>query len=88
MCYHSGLRVGLGSMVIRTAPYSPKFLHHWNLTIRLFSVISRTFVGGGVSYPTEEVQLVHSIAPADWVIHSFNVKTVIFQIIQFSINTI
>ena len=25
--------------------YSPKFLHHWNFTIWLFSVISRTLVG-------------------------------------------
>ena len=36
----------------REIPHFPKLLHHWNLTIRLFSVISRTFVvvvgGGGV----------------------------------------
>ena len=29
----------------RGTPHSLKFQHHWNLTIRLFSVISRTLVG-------------------------------------------
>ena len=32
----------------RSALHSPKSQHHWNLTIRLFSVISRTLIGGGV----------------------------------------
>ena len=27
-------------------PHSPKFQHYWNLIIRLFSVISRTLIGG------------------------------------------
>ena len=46
------------------APHSPKLKHDWNPTIRLFSVISRTFVGGG-SYSSEEVQSVCSTALAD-----------------------
>ena len=33
--------------------------------MRLFSVISRTLVGGG-SYPSAEKQSVYSTAPADW----------------------
>ena len=41
-------------------PQSPALL-----TIRLFSVISRTLVGGG-SYPTAEKLSVYSTAPADW----------------------
>ena len=45
-------------------PYSPKFQHHWNLTTRLFSVLSRTLVRG--SYTSAEMQSVYSTAPADW----------------------
>ena len=45
--------------------HSPKLLHYWNLTIRLFSVISRTLVGGGY-YPSAENQSVYSTAQADW----------------------
>ena len=41
----------------------------------------------GESYPTAEVQSVYSTAQADWVIRRVNVKTVLFQIIQFSIST-
>ena len=41
----------------------------------------------GVFYPSAEVQSVYSTAPADWAIHRVNVKTVLFQIIQFSIST-
>ena len=37
--------------------------------------------------PTTEVQSVYSTALADWAIHRVNVKTVLFQIIQFSIST-
>ena len=33
----------------RGTPHSPKLLHYWSLTIRLFSVISRTLVGGGLT---------------------------------------
>ena len=36
-----------------------------NLSIRLFSVISRTLVGGGL-YPSAEMQSVYSTVPADW----------------------
>ena len=64
-CYHPGSEWTLERWQWRGAPHSPKFQHRWNLTIRLFSVISRTLVGGG-SYPSAEVQLVYSTAPADW----------------------
>ena len=39
--------------------------NQWNLTIRLFSVISRTLMGGG-SYLFAEVQSMYSTAAADW----------------------
>ena len=39
------------------------------------------------SYPYADVQPVYSTAPADRAIHRVNVKTVLFQIIQFSIST-
>ena len=48
-------------------PQKPQ--HYWNLTIRLFSVIYRTLIGGGRSYPVAEVQSVYSTAPADWAIN-------------------
>ena len=31
-----------------------------------FSVISRTFIGGGVPYSSVEMQLAYSTAPANW----------------------
>ena len=43
---------------------------------------------GGGSYPSAEVLSVYSIAPTDRAIHRVNVKTVLFQIIQFSISTL
>ncbi len=62
----------------RGTPHSPKLQHCWNLPIRLFSVISRTLVSGGGSYPSVEVQSVYSTAPADWAIffyiENFNLK--------------
>ena len=36
-------------MAMKGHPHSLKLQHHWNLTIRLFSVISRTLVGGGLT---------------------------------------
>ena len=53
--------VDLGSMAIKGTLHSPKLQHCWNLAIRLFSVISRIFVGG--SYPSAEVQSVYSTGP-------------------------
>ena len=51
----------------RGTPHSLKFQHNWNLTIRLFRVISRTLIGEvGGSYPSAEKHLVYSTAPADW----------------------
>ena len=59
--------------------------HYCNLTIWLFSVIQDTCWEG--SYPSAEVQLVYSTVPADRQYTELNVKTVKFQIIQFSIRT-
>ena len=41
----------------------------------------------GKSYSSAEVLSVYSTAPTDWAILTVNVKTVLFQIIQFSIST-
>ena len=46
----------------------------------------RTIVRGGLTL-SAEAQSVYSTAPATWEIHSVNVKTVLFQIIQFSMST-
>ena len=49
--------------------HSPKLQHYWNLTIRLFNVISRTLVGQTGregSYPSAENQSVYSTAPTNW----------------------
>ena len=51
-------------MAWKGTPHSPKLQHCWNLTIRLFSVISRTLVRGG-AYPPAEKQSVYSTAPVD-----------------------
>ena len=48
-------RVNLGAMTIKGSSYSPKLRHFWSLTIRLFSVISRTLFGGVSSFCREAV---------------------------------
>ena len=40
-------RMNLGVIAVKGYPHSPKLRHYWSLTIRLFSVISRTLVSGG-----------------------------------------
>ena len=35
-------RVNLGARAMKGTPHSPKLEHYWNLTIRSFSIISRT----------------------------------------------
>ena len=47
----------------RVTPHFPNLQHYWSLTIKLFCVISRTL---GCCYPSTEMELVYSIAPADW----------------------
>ena len=53
---HSGPKWTQESWQWRGAQHSQKLPHYWNLTIRLFSVISRTLVGYG-SYPSAEVRV-------------------------------
>ena len=43
--YHSGLDWSWERWQWKGTPYSTNLHHYWNLTIRLFSFISRTFVG-------------------------------------------
>ena len=63
-CYHSRPEWTWEQWQWRGALHSPKPQHHWNLTIRLFSVISGHSLGR--SYPYAEKQSVYSTAPADW----------------------
>ena len=63
-CYHSGPEWTWERRQWRGTHHSPKLQYYWNLTIKLFSVISRTLVGGG-SYPSAEMQSVYSTALAD-----------------------
>ena len=46
-------RVELGAMAIKVCSAFPKVPDYWNLTIRLFSVIPRTFVGAGSLTPLQ-----------------------------------
>ena len=83
---------GPGTMSVKGFLHSSNFHHYWNLTIRLFSVITRTLVGGGggVSYPSAEVQAVHSTAVADWakdiVINKFKLQSCYY--VHFRTNTL
>ena len=43
------LRVDLGGMAMKGAPLFPKLQHHWNIIIGLFSVISWTLAGRGLT---------------------------------------
>ena len=62
----------------RGTPHSPKLQHCWNLTIRLFSVISRTLVRGGtLQFQTIQFSISTTVSLS---------KTVLFQTIQFSIS--
>ena len=56
------------------APHSQKPQYHRKLTIRLFSVISRTLVEG-FFYPSAELQSEYSTVPADWAIHTVDIVT-------------
>ena len=72
-------RVDLGAMAMKgysAFPKAPALLesHH-----EIFSVISRTLVGGGGAYPSAEKQSVYSTAPADWAIHRVKCQTVFFS---------
>ena len=58
-------RVKLGAMVMKGISAFPKLRHYWDLTIRLFSVISGHSWRVG-SYPSPEKHLAYSTAPANW----------------------
>ena len=74
-------RVDLGAMAIKGYSAFPKLQHLWNLTIRLISVIYRTFVGGGASNPSAEVQSVFSTFPADWASDIFKDSTYFLRVL-------
>ena len=56
-------RVDLGAITMKETPHSLKLEHYRNLTIILFSILSRTLVGE--SNPFAHMQSVYSIAPVD-----------------------
>ena len=47
-CYHFRPEWTLEQWQWRVTLHFPKLQHYWSLTIRLFSVISRILIGGGV----------------------------------------
>ena len=53
-------KVDQGAMAMKRCSAFPKLQHHWNLTIRLFGVISRILVEG---YPYAKMQSVYSTTP-------------------------
>ena len=66
-CYHARPEWTWEQWQWRCALHSPKPQHHWNITIRLFSVMTGHSLGGWGSYLSAEVQSVYSTALADWV---------------------
>ena len=64
MCYDYGPEWTWERWQWRGTPHSQRLQHCWNFTIRLFTVLSRTLMGG--SYPSAAKQSVYSSAPADW----------------------
>ena len=52
-CYHAGPEWTWERRQWRGTPHSPKLQHCWNLTIRLFSVISRILIGRGGLTPLQ-----------------------------------
>ena len=59
-CYHSGPERTWERWEWRGTPRSPKLQHYWNLTIKLFSVISRTHIGGVLTLCREVVGVFYS----------------------------
>ena len=61
-------RVDLGVMALKGYFTFPKIQHYWNLTIRLFSVISRTLIEdmGRGAYTSAVKYSVYSTAPPNW----------------------
>ena len=51
--------------VWRGTPHSQK-LQDWSLTIRLFSVLMVTYVGGSFPPPSAETQSMYTTVPVDW----------------------
>ena len=72
MCYYSRPEWTWEQWKWRVALHSPKLLHHWNLTIRLFSVISRTLIGEW-SYTSAEKLSRYSTAPANWTFLAYEI---------------
>ena len=62
-CYHSGPEWTWERWQWRATLHSSKLQHHWNLTIRLFSVISRNTRMWG-SYSSAKVQSVYFYSPS------------------------
>ena len=86
-CYHSGPEWTWEQWRWRGTPYSLKLQHHWNLTIRLFSVISGHSLGGGILLLRREaVGVFYSPSwlgqNSVWII-SFNVFLIFVKIIYF-----
>ena len=85
-CYHSRPEWTWEQWQWRGTPRSPKLQHFWNLTIRLFSVISKTLVsGGGLSPQQKSSRCILQPQPTGQ-FTELNVKTVLF-FIQFRIST-
>ena len=81
-CYHSGQEWTWERWQWRGTPHSPKLQHYWSLTIRLFSVMSRTLVMRG-SYPSAEKQSLYSAAAAYWAMILFDIFCVNFILLLF-----
>ena len=58
--YHSGSEWTLEWWQWRCTPHSPKLQRYWNLTIKLFSVISRILVGGFLLFCRDAVCVFYS----------------------------
>ena len=54
------VRVDLGVMAMKKPPHCPKLQHYWNLSIRLFRVISRTLVGDALLLCRDAVSVFYS----------------------------
>ena len=74
-----------GAMAIKGCPHSPKLQHHWDLAIRLFSFISRTLIGWCLTPLQKCCRCILQAQPTEQ--YTVNVKTVLFQIIRFSISS-
>ena len=86
-CNHSGPEWIWERWQWRGTPYSPKLQHCWNLTIRLFSVISRKLVGvGGLTHLQRSIRCILQLQPTGQNMFLIRIWKIFFKCISDAVS--